>query len=162
VDNPDTVPLPFGLGFHPYFHIPADGSTTLQAIARRRYELVEGLPTGRLLDLDPTHDVRQPQPVTALSLDDVYTDLPPADSLRSVGAVNRPEGTVTVSASPDFRELVLFTPPHRQAVCIEPYTCATDAVNLQTRGIDAGWKELAAGAAWESDVLFTWTPRQPR
>ena len=26
-----------------------------------------------------------------------------------------------------FRELVLFTPVHRNAVAIEPYTCAADA-----------------------------------
>ena len=32
-----------------------------------------------------------------------------------------------------------------RAVCIEPYTCATDAVNLAERKIDAGWKVLQPG-----------------
>src|SRR5205809_307209 len=51
VQNPDRVPLPFGLGFHPYFRVPADGTATMQATARRRWELADSLPTGRLLDL---------------------------------------------------------------------------------------------------------------
>ena len=67
-------------------------------------------------------------------------------------------GTVRVSASPDFRDLVLFTPPHRQAVCIEPYTCPTDAINLQARGLDAGWRVLDPGATWEALVRFEWAP----
>ena len=37
VQNPDRVPLPFGLGFHPYFRVPADGTATMQAVARRLF-----------------------------------------------------------------------------------------------------------------------------
>src|SRR5437763_1561089 len=129
VQNPDRVPLPFGLGFHPYFRVPADGTATMQATARRRWELADSLPTGRLLDLDAAHDLRRPRPVGELALDDVYTDLPPATcALVVCGEVSSATGTVRVSASPDFRDLVLFTPPHRQAACIEPYTCPTDAI----------------------------------
>jgi aldose 1-epimerase len=54
--------------------------------------------------------------------------------------------------SPVFRELVVFTPPHRQAFCVEPYTCTTDAINLQTRGVDAGWLTLAPGTRFEAVV----------
>jgi len=39
----------------------------------------------------------------------------------------------------------VFTPPHRQAFCAEPYTCPTDAVNLQGRVGDVGWAELPPG-----------------
>jgi aldose 1-epimerase len=54
--------------------------------------------------------------------------------------------------SPDFRELVVFTPPHRQAIALEPYTCATDAINLQTQGIDAGLLVLRPGEEWKGVV----------
>ena len=47
---------------------------------------------------------------------------------------------------------MIFTPPHRQAFCVEPYTCVTDAVNLQQRGIDAGWRVLAPGEKWAGVV----------
>ena len=43
-------------------------------------------------------------------------------------------------------------PPHRQAVCLEPYTCVTDAVNLQQNGVAAGWKVLPPGERWQADL----------
>ena len=55
-------------------------------------------------------------------------------------------------SSKAFRELVIFTPAHRQAFCIEPYTCGTDAVNLQAKGVDAGWLQLAPGGTWSGVV----------
>ena len=53
---------------------------------------------------------------------------------------------------PSFRELVAFTPPHRHAVALEPYTCTPDAINLQQRGVDAGWRVLDAGQEWSAVV----------
>lgn len=47
--------------------------------------------------------------------------------------------------APEFREFVVFTPPQRSCVCLEPYTCATDAIHLAARGIDAGWRVLSPG-----------------
>ena len=32
----------------------------------------------------------------------------------------------------------LINPPHREAICLEPYTCTTDAINLQQQGVNAG------------------------
>jgi aldose 1-epimerase len=48
--------------------------------------------------------------------------------------------------------MVVYTPAHRQAFCIEPYTCVTDAVNLQARGIETGWRVLAPGDRWTGVV----------
>ena len=45
-----------------------------------------------------------------------------------------------------------MTPPHRQAVCLEPYTCPTDAINLQQRGVDAGLLVLQPGEKWSGVV----------
>ena len=63
-------------------------------------------------------------------------------------------GALVVRVSPVFRELVLFTPPHRKAVCLEPYTCPTDAVNLAARGLDVGWQVVAPGQSWHAAVEF--------
>ena len=57
-----------------------------------------------------------------------------------------------VSLLVELRELVVFTPPHRQAFCIEPYTCITDAINLQQRGTDAGLQVLPPGGQWTGIV----------
>jgi aldose 1-epimerase len=153
-------PFPFGLGYHPYFAATPD--CRIQTPARSRWELVEGLPTGRRLPVDGDYDLHEPRPVSALTLDDVYTDLPDpppeADGLVERGRVEYPgAGVLRVRTSPAFRELVLFTPPHRKAVCLEPYTCPTDAIHLQERE-DVGWRVLPPGGRWDGVVEYLWEP----
>jgi aldose 1-epimerase len=63
-----------------------------------------------------------------------------------------------LGTSEEFRELVAFTPAHRQAVCLEPYTCITDAINLQQRGIPAGLLVLAPGGRWTGVVGLVGMP----
>jgi aldose 1-epimerase len=83
--------------------------------------------------------------------------LPPAadvgDGLHECGAIEGAPGvTLRVLCSAGYREMVVFTPAHREAFCIEPYTCTTDAANLQARGIDAGWLTLPPGGRWSGVV----------
>ena len=51
-----------------------------------------------------------------------------------------------------FRECVVYNPPHREAICIEPYTCAPDAFHLMARGIDTGLRVLEPGAAFRARI----------
>jgi aldose 1-epimerase len=45
-----------------------------------------------------------------------------------------------------FPHVVVFTPlAPRQAICIEPYTCPTDGLNLQERGIESNLIVLQPG-----------------
>jgi aldose 1-epimerase len=80
--------------------------------------------------------------------------LDPQDHLNLVAVLQHPSGARLMSlwTSPDFREMVLFTPPHREAVCLEPYTCTTDAINLSPQGIDAGLRILQPGERWQGAV----------
>ena len=51
-----------------------------------------------------------------------------------------------------FQELVIYTPPNRNAICFEPYTCVTDAINLENKeGLNTGWKTLGPG-----ELFSTW------
>jgi aldose 1-epimerase len=159
VFNPDTKPLPFGLGYHPYFKLPfAPGgdaaSCLVQVPARSYWPLTESLPDGEKRPVDAARDLTKPRRFGDLQLDDVLTDISTgADGLRACGMLQDHRGiTLRVDCSPAFRELVVFTPPHRLAFCVEPYTCATDAINLQARGIDAGWLTLAPGQRWSAVV----------
>jgi aldose 1-epimerase len=156
VDNPDRVPLPFGLGYHPYFQVGGE-DWTVQAGARSYWELQDSLPTGALRPVDAPRDLTAPRRFGDLQLDDVLTGVRSLDGeqdgLRLVGVVADPaEVTLRLWAAPAFRELVAFTPPHRRAVCLEPYTCVTDAVNLQPRGVDAGLLVLPPGGRWSAAV----------
>jgi aldose 1-epimerase len=164
VRNPDAVPLPFGLGYHPYLRVPpARGGRAedcqVEVPAGEFWVLEENLPTGERRGVDAGRDLNRPRRYGELQLDDVLTALPARppriDGLRERAALSGAGVTLRVFCSPDFREMVVFTPPHRQAFCVEPYTCTTDAINLQPRGVDAGWRVLPPGGAW-SGVVELW------
>jgi aldose 1-epimerase len=168
VVNTGDGPFPFGVGLHPYFRPPGGdvARSVLHAPARSIWSLEHGLPTG---DRRPPPDVlnwSRPRAIGGTQLDTLYGDLGAISEgaggmlLRAtLGEAERP-GRLELWTTPDFRESVLFTPPHRQAVCLEPYTCVTDAANLQAGGLDAGWRELPAGGAWSGTVEFRWNPAE--
>jgi aldose 1-epimerase len=151
ISNPGNQLLPWGLGTHPYFKMPLGKDSRVddcivEVPARKIWELENCLPTGRTMDLDETNDLRAGAYLNLLKLDDVYTGLefdgPQFDCL----AVDEKAGLqVTLTCPPIFREIVAFTPPNRAAVCLEPYTCPTDAINLQAKGLDVGWRVLRPG-----------------
>jgi aldose 1-epimerase len=95
-------------------------------------------------------------------VDDVLTSVwatasPGTPGLRYIGSMRQGAAgggglELRLFASLAFRELVVFTPAHRQAFCLEPYTCTTNAINLQQSGTDAGWVCLQPGQQWASVV----------
>ena len=143
VKNNGDGPLPFGLGFHPYFRFPcADESIDhfkLLAPARSIWTSVDNLPTGERQPVADALNWNTPRQIAGTPLDTLLhrpggqrpTSRRPA-AAGGAGHAHYP-GVLQVWSSRDFRDAVLFTPPHRQAVCIEPYTCATNAVNLAER-----------------------------
>jgi aldose 1-epimerase len=122
--------------------------------------LGENLPSGDRRAIDAARDLNRPRRYGELALDDVLTGLP-ARAPRMDGLIERAAlqgvagAPLRVFCSADFREMVVFTPPHRQAFCVEPYTCPTDAINLAARGIEAGWRVLPPGGAW-TGVVELW------
>jgi aldose 1-epimerase len=119
--------------------------------ARRRWELEQSLPTGRLLDVEGRWDLRHATALSALSLDDIYTDVVADHDGLARAAIDDPGARRRVVVEFDPRELpdvVVYTPPApRRAVCIEPNSCPTDAFNLAARGIDAHVRRLEPGAS---------------
>ena len=161
VTNPDSKPLPFGLGYHPYFKLPdrpglaADGMT-LRADTSELWVAEDGIATGQLAAVPGDADFRAASAVGGRVLDRLYKR--PDGSDGFLAALSSPGGgKLAVEADADFRELLLFTPPHRRAVAIEPYTCASDAANLWSRGIDGGWRVLEPGGVWRASVAYRWT-----
>ena len=157
--------LPFGLGYHPYFLVAPFGgdSAIVRLAADRVWVLKDSLPTGEITAPGPTKDLRGGLAFGSLSLDDVYTRLTPTpgpDGLGWFGGVSHPTGTrrLDLYVSPEFRDAVAFTPPHRRSIALEPYTCTTDAINLQAKGFDAGWLELPPNANWSAVVRAAFAP----
>ncbi len=160
VDNPDSKIMPFGLGYHPYYRTGtlADNQETLiQVPAQGYWELTENLPTGVIQPVEGPRDLTQPKRFDDLVLDDVLTKMSDqnrnAEGLHLFGSIQRGKQLeLRVFASGEFRDVVVFTPPHREAFAIEPYTCTTDAINLQQKGIEAGLLTLSPGQTWSSVV----------
>jgi aldose 1-epimerase len=147
VHNTGAHDMPMGFGIHPYFRCPGQGTVCVPA--RQRWELEDSLPTGKLLAVDGPYDLRQPRDVTSLVLDDIYTDLvSDTDGLVRCTLQDqqrRIQTTVAFNAT-QFPHVVIYTPPApRQAICIEPYTCPTDGLNLQARGVESNLLVLQPG-----------------
>lgn len=165
VQNLGPGPLPFGLGYHPYFRLPgvtdADiGRHVLQANVSQVWEVdADNLPTGQRRELPSNLDFRQPRAIGTTALDNVFTGVTaPAAEMVELATLSYPDvpGKLHILADPAFRDLVLFTPPHRQAVAIEPYTGSADAATLAARGIDSGWQRLAPEGEWQAAVEHRW------
>lgn len=152
IANPDSRPMPWGFGTHPYFKLPLGAKSEsqhclIEAPAHQEWELIDCLPTGKRLPVSSEKDLREGEYFPFLKMDDVLTGLKP-QSRASLDALIIDEQAglqVAQRTDPIFRELVIYTPPNRNAICLEPYTCATDAINLEQKGIDAGWRVLAPG-----------------
>lgn len=149
----DTEALPFGLGFHPYFKVPGPfDQWLLQVDASQVWELANMVPVGRPVTVPAGLDFRTPRKVADLSLDDVLTGLSPSDGMTARSALRSMAATLTVYSDPQWRDYVVFIPGSRNAVAIEPYTCTTNAVNLQAEGTEAGWQVLPPG----QNARFEW------
>lgn len=162
VDAPDGKPMPFGLGYHPYFRLPTDAPNvdgyTVQASAGELWELAANMPTGTKTPATGELDFQTGRTLGATVLDHLYTAVRPTgtDEVASIAVPGG--GKLSIHAGGPWRELLLFTPPHRQAVAIEPYTCATDAANLEAKGLSAGWRVLAPGERFAAAVEYRWQP----
>ncbi len=165
VENPDSVPLPWGFGTHPYFKLPLGAghppeSCVIRAAASQQWALDQCFPTGEQVSVPAEKDLRSGWRYGTGPLDDVYTDLSPEEG-AILQTIDDPVSQLrmTQRSSPEFRELVVFTPKDRPVICLEPYTCTTDAANLQSQGLDAGWRELAPGekqSLWFELEVSSW------
>ncbi len=156
VRNVGTKPMLCGFGIHPYFRLPEAGA--IQVPARKRWELVDSFPTGKILDVSDTDDLRPPRSLDGLLLDDIYTDLI-ADRDGQVACVldDRTSGlqTVVEFEAWQFPHVVVFTPPEpKKAICIEPYTCPTDAFNLREQGVASDVLVLPPGDSLSLQIRF--------
>jgi len=130
--------MPTGFGIHPYFRRPARGTLTVPA--GLRWELSDSLPTGELAAVSTEYDLRLPRDLSGLQLDDIFTGVS-ADDDGLIRCVLTDEEAATQTLvefrAEHFQHVVVFTPlAPRQAICIEPNTCPTDAFNLQEQGIE--------------------------
>ena len=160
VSNLSDQNMPMGYGIHPYFSIPFSKKSSMKNChifvpAKKYWELDQFLPTGQIHDVNETSDLRTGKPFSEIKFDDVFTDLTLVDGTSRCIIDDRDTGIkMILEADEQFRELVVYTPPDRASICFEPYTCPTDAINLQEKGIDAGLIILKPGQTFSSRICI--------
>jgi len=152
ISNPTAVQLPYGFGIHPYFRLPFAPSGRLDRTrvllpAGRFWVLERFLPTGETRPVDERLDFRTGQSMKGLKLDDVLTGLEFQEDHAVCRLVDLDlNAELHLGFDRGFRELVVYTPPGRpDVISLEPYTQTTDAIHLQSQGIDAGLRILEHG-----------------
>lgn len=143
--------LPWGLGTHPYFKAPLSPAGNFadciaQLPAADAWELVNLVPTGKKIPVNDGNDLRGGGKLGELKLDHLFTNMTVENqTIKSV--VTDPLAGLQVTQITDaiFREWVVYTPPKRPSICLEPYTCMTDAINMRKSGLDTGWKVMKQG-----------------
>ncbi len=139
VTNADQVPVPFGLGFHPYLAAPAHGvdRAILSVPAHGIVDIDEfRRPTGLVRPVDGgSLDRRKPSVLGDSILDVTYCELERDESGWATARLADVDlGTVELSVDRTFPYLQVFTgdtlvpPRRRSAVAIEPMTCPPDAL----------------------------------
>ena len=163
--NAGAVPCPFGVGAHPYFafggtsidavelHVPAE--TWLEVDAR-------SIPQARRPVAGSDVDFRRSRVIGALRLDHAFTDLQrDADGAARV-VLRYGKHQVRIELDRSFEYVQVFTGDtlfdrsrRRQAVAIEPMTCAPNAFN-NGQGLRMLAPHESLQAAMEHRVT-TWT-----
>jgi aldose 1-epimerase len=141
--NAGDAPFPFGLGFHPFF--PRTATTTLEFRADAYWENdATQLPVRRVA-VPPAWRRGLLQARRDATIDYVFA------GWNGAAALSDPTWPFDIEIAADRAAgfLVVYAPPDRGFVAVEPVTQMTDAFNRTERGESGtGTRILAAGAAF--------------
>ena len=118
VANDGASPMPFALGFHPYFHVP-DADKARARIPTRATRAFDNV-------TKQTIDVRATEPIDLTAKE---VDLHLVDHEANSATLHRGDDAIVVTASPDFGRWVIWTLAGKDFVCLEPWTAAANALN---------------------------------
>lgn len=157
-ENTGDGSLPFGFGTHTYFRLPlAEGAdkeaTEVYAPVAETWELHDMLATGKMLPLTDATTL-DGRPLAGRPFDTSYTGLKPEADGQVHTWIRDPKSgrTVTQLFDQSFTQCIVYTPPHREAICLEPYTCLPDSFRLITEGHNTGLRVLGPGEAYETTI----------
>jgi len=158
-ENTGDGPLPCGFGTHTYFRLPlAEGSQVADTIVtvpvERFWELEQMIPTGRLRPIPREQSLAAGLRLDEHQFDTCFTGVQAAADgcVRTRLADSTSGRTVIQKFDSAFTQCVVYTPGHRRAICIEPYTCVPDAIRLAAEGHETGLQILQPGESFGTTV----------
>jgi aldose 1-epimerase len=161
-ENTGDGPLPCGFATHAYFRLPLTGGssaadTIVTVPVEAFWELEQMIPTGRVLPVPEEQRLADGLRLGNHQCDTVFTKLR-ADADGRVRTTLEDPGTgrtLTQEFQARFTQCVVYTPGHREAICIEPYTCVPDAIRLAAEGHQTGLQILQPGEDVETTIRIS-------
>ncbi len=147
-ENLATEPMPLVVGYHPYFRLydaPRD-RWKVHVAARDHVEISKELvPTGERTR------IALPDPVSLATnqLDDVFDNLVRGADGRAEFWVQGVREKISVIYGPKYNTAIVYAPPGREFICIEPMTGVTNGANLAHAGVYKDLQTVPPGGAWE-------------
>lgn len=122
VMNASSEPMPFGIGFHPYFFVPAADKPRARVVtgATKAFDNV----TKTAVAIDKPIDLAAKE-----------VDLHLLDHGKTECALELPSHAIVVRGSREFTHWVVWTLAGKDFICVEPWTCPGNAVNTGDRVI---------------------------
>ena len=140
VENSDTEPLPFALGYHPYFYVSEQSKSQLR-IASHASQAFDNVR-------------KQIVPFTGFDLTRPELDLHLLDHGSQACAMQWPDGSaLRIQADPEFLVWVVWTLEGREFVCLEPWTARGNALST---GHDV--LTVEPGETRSLSITLTFTP----
>jgi aldose 1-epimerase len=146
--------LPLSMGFHPYFCVPGGDRDSCRVRMPVRSRLLvdsEMLPTGEVEAWDPSTPVE----LAGRSFDDGFKGLVRSASGETVFRAEGGSLSLEVGFGFRFQVAVLYAPPGKPFLCIEPMTAITNAFNLAHDGKYSELQQVAAGKTWEEQFWIS-------
>ncbi len=148
VANTDAAAMPLGIGLHPYF--PYTAGMTLQAEVSQMWEAEHDMPV-RLTRNDTVESLARGLKMASVTLDNNFIGWKHVTTMRWPETGRR----LRMTAQAPLSCLVVFTPPSREFLCVEPVSNTVDWLNLgDLDSSQIGGTILSPGASLTGRVRF--------
>ena len=160
MENPGSRPLPFALATHAYFRLPLGGQgsvpeTIVTVPVEAAWELENLIPTGQRIGIAGLEGLQTGLPLGERVFDNVLTGLTYAGGVARTTLQEPATGRLLwQSLDETFKHVVVYTPPHREAIYMEPYSAIPNALALSQQGVETGLKWLQPGETRETTIVI--------
>ena len=127
--NKGGIPMPCGLGWHPFFEKTTDAIVQFKNKMLWAHEALP--PREKPIKVPPEWAFEKGLNINTVDLDTCFGGFDGKVELKWP-SLNR---TITMTALHDFGHVLVWTPKGENFFCVEPVTNATDAFNLASRGV---------------------------
>ena len=135
LQNVGNVPMPAGLGYHPYFmptFLGSSAAPTLQFQASSVYLTdTTRIPDGASQSIPSELDFSSPKAATEFFIDNVYNDWDGVATFEWTGSGYG----LRIEGDPIYTHFVVFNGDPDGTVALEPVSHCTDGFNLMAQGV---------------------------